>query len=333
MMGLNLNEIISQIKEKKGLTDEEIKLRISQKRDKLTGLVSEEGAAHILANELGIDLMESIRKHGLKIEKLRPGMRVAVTGKVIKNYEVRSFNKNGRSGKVGSFLIGDETGLVRIVLWDVNHIAKMENGEIKPDVIVKVENANVRENNGYKEMHLGNYSDLTINPEGVSDIKVVERKTEGGGFGGEIKLRKLSEVNAGDFASVYGTIVQLFEPRFYDGCSECGRKAVEGNCKEHATAAIKKIPVLNFFIDDGYDGMRAVAFRDQAWKIMGISSEEFEKFSDNLDAFNEAKNNVLGNQMVLSGKVTSNEMYNRKEFMVRNVHEMKAEEILDKYLN
>jgi 7-cyano-7-deazaguanine synthase in queuosine biosynthesis len=79
--------------------------------------------------------------------------------------------------------------------------------------------------------------------------------------------------------------------------------------------------------------MRAVAFRDQAWKIMGISSEEFEKFSDNLDAFNEAKNNVLGNQMVLSGKVTSNEMYNRKEFMVRNVHEMKAEEILDKYLN
>jgi hypothetical protein len=332
MMGLNLNEIVAKIKKEKGLSDEEIKLRISQKRDKLTGLVSEEGAAHILANELGIDLMESIRKHGLKIAKLQPGMRVGVTGKVIKNYEVRSFNKNGRSGKVGSFLIGDDTGLVRIVLWDVNHITKMENGEIKPDTIIKVENANVRENNGYKEMHLSSYSDLIINPEGVGEIKVVERKTDGN-FGGEVKLKKLNEIAVGEFASIYGTIVQMFEPRFYEGCSECGRKAVDGKCNEHQNASIKKIPVLNFFIDDGYEGMRAVVFRDQAAKIMGISSEEFEKFSDNVDAFNDAKNNVLGNQMVMSGKVTSNEMYNRKEFMVRSIHEMKAEEILGKFLN
>ena len=50
MMGLNLDEIISQIKEKKGLSEDDIKLKISQKRDKLSGLVSEEGAAHIIGN-------------------------------------------------------------------------------------------------------------------------------------------------------------------------------------------------------------------------------------------------------------------------------------------
>ena len=152
MMGLDINEIISKIKEKSGLSEGDIKLKISQKRDKLTGLVSEEGAAHIVANELGIDLMEAIRKHGLKIEKLKPGMRIGATGKIVKIYEVRSFTKGDRVGKVGSFLIGDETGLIRIVLWDEDHIAKMESGEIKEDVLIKIENGNVRDNNGYKEI-------------------------------------------------------------------------------------------------------------------------------------------------------------------------------------
>jgi hypothetical protein len=332
MMGLGLDEIISKIKEKANLSDEEIKLKISEKRDKLSGFVSEEGAAHILANELGIDLMENIRKHGLKIMKLKPGMRVGVTGKVIKSYEVRTFNRNGKEGKVGSFLIGDETGLIRIVLWDVNHIAKMESGEIKPDVVIKIENGNVRENNGYKEMHLGNYSDMVLNPEGVT-IDAVKKENVGQSFdSGEIKISKLSDVNAGENASVYGTIVQVFDPRSYIGCTECGKKVVD-KCESHPGALPKKIPILNFFVDDGYSGMRGVAFREQVSSVLGITDKEVIGLLDNPDKFEEIKNKVLGSQMLISGRVNSNEMYNRNEFMVRNVHEMEAKEILAKFLN
>ena len=270
MMGISLSDIILEIKEKSNFSEDEIKLKIAQKRDKLSGFVSEEGAAHILANELGIDLMENIRKHGLKINKLQPGMRVGATGKVIKNYEVRSFNKNGRQGKVGSFLIGDETGVIRIVLWDENHIAKMENGEIKQDVVIKIENGNIRENNGYKEMHLGNYSSLTLNPQGVEVGAVSKNFPQIEAGTSEIKISKLNEANAGDNISVYGTIVQLFEPKAYDGCSECGRKMNEGRCQEHPNAVPQKVPILNFFVDDGHGGMRGVAFRNHAARILGI---------------------------------------------------------------
>ena len=334
MMGLDLNEIISKIKEKSGLSEEDIKLKISQKRDKLNGLVSEEGAAHIVANEIGIDLMDSIRKHGLKINKLQPGMRIGVTGKIIKTYEVRSFSKGDRNGKVGSFLVGDETGLIRIVLWDEAHIAKMESGEIKEDVLIKVENGNVRENNGYKEMHLGNYSKLDLNPPGVEDIKVIQTGQQIGSIEtGDLKISKLSEANTGDNISIYGTIVQLYDPRFYDGCPECGKKVVDGNCSTHQTVIAKKIPILNFFVDDGHGGMRGVAFREEVAKVLGVEESEVEKFSDDLPAFEIVKIKVLGTQMIFSGRVTSNQMYDRNEFMVKSVHKMDAKEILAKFIN
>ena len=334
MMGLSLDEIVSQIKEKKGLSEEDIKLKISQKRDKLSGLVSEEGAAHIIANELGIDLMESIRKHGLKIIKLKPGMRVGVTGKVVKCYEVRSFVRNEKTSKVGSFLVGDDSGLIRIVLWDENHIAKMENGEIKPDVILKIENGTVKENNGYKEMHLGNFSQIEFNPEGIEDIKVIQTNNVASDMGeAEVKISKLSDANPGDNVTVYGTIVQIFEPRSYDGCSECGKKAIDGKCGAHPTGVVKKIPILNFFIDDGNAGMRAVAFRDAASKLLDLDEAGMDGLIGNTAAFEDIKVKMLGAQKVLSGRVNSNEMYDRNEFMVRNVHEMETKDVLSKVLN
>tara|TARA_Y100000310_G_C20690371_1_gene821805 strand:- start:2031 stop:3035 length:1005 start_codon:yes stop_codon:yes gene_type:complete len=330
MIGLNLDDIVSKIKEEKGLSEEEIKQGISQKVNKLGGLVSEEGAAHILANELGIDLMESIRKHGLKIAKLKPGMRVGVIGKVLKLYEVRSFNKDGRSGKVGSFLIGDDTGLVRIVLWDAALISKMESGEIAPDVIVKVENGAAKENNGYMEMHLGGYSNLILNPEGVKEVNVIEKNVPDSGVGTNFEIRKLDAVEVGENVTVYGTIVQLFDPRFYEGCSECGKKVVDGKCEAHAAGVAKKIPILNFFIDDGFGGMRATAFREQAAKILDMDEAAVENLADDPDKFESVKQNILGSQLVLSGRINQNQMFDRKEFIVRMVHEVDAKEILAK---
>jgi len=334
MMGLELNEIITKIREKTQLSEEEVRLQITKKRDKLSGLVSEEGAAHILANELGVDVMESIRKQGLKINKLKPGMRVGVLAKVVKLYEVRSFKRGDQDAKVGSFLVGDDSGLVRIVMWDENHVAKMESGEIKEGTIVKVENGAVRENNGYTEMHLGNYSNIETNPEGVGEINVIEKGNMVGGAGtGELKITKLNEASIGDNISVYGTVVQLYDPRFYEGCSECGKKVVDGKCPNHPEGTPKKIPILNFFLDDGHEGIRATAFRDQASKVLGIEDSVLESFADNPGGFEEVKQQVLGTQKVFSGRVNSNEMYKRKEFMVSNVPQVDTADILAKFIN
>ncbi len=332
MMGLTLAEIISTIQEKAGLSEEDIRQKITAKRDKLSGFVSEEGAAHIVANELGIDLMESIRKHGIKIEKLTPGMRVGVTGKVIKMYDVRSYQKAERSGKIGSFLLGDETGVVRIVIWDENLIAKIENGEIKQDTILKIDNGGVKENNGYTEMHLGNYSTIEMNPNGVT-IEVKQMQQTATQDPEQIALGKLSEAKPGETMSIYGTIVQVFDPRFYEGCSECGKKRTEQGCPTHPNGTAQHIPILNFFVDDGHAGMRGVAFRENVAQMLQATPEAVAALKDKPEGFEALKAKTLGNQYLMTGRIQSNEMYNRSEFMVRNIHEAEAKTILAKFLN
>ena len=48
-------DLVDLICEKSGLSREEIERRIEAKRAKLSGLISKEGAAQIIASELGID--------------------------------------------------------------------------------------------------------------------------------------------------------------------------------------------------------------------------------------------------------------------------------------
>ncbi|MCX6706739.1 MAG: hypothetical protein NT001_01205, partial [Candidatus Woesearchaeota archaeon] len=104
-------EIVREkIKDGAKISDSELDSRIKAKIDKLSGLISNEGAAHIIANELGIKLFEQASGR-LKIKSILVGMRnVEIVGRVQQVFEVREFQTETRAGKVGSFVIGDETG-------------------------------------------------------------------------------------------------------------------------------------------------------------------------------------------------------------------------------
>ena len=58
MMNMPYEVILERIKEKSELSEAEIIQKIDKKLDQLSGLISKEGAAHILANELGIKIFE-----------------------------------------------------------------------------------------------------------------------------------------------------------------------------------------------------------------------------------------------------------------------------------
>jgi ssDNA-binding replication factor A large subunit len=73
--------IIEKISKLSNISKEEIERKIEAKRAKLSGLISREGAAQVIAAELGI----SFDNEKLKIEELLSGMRKVNTfGKVIK---------------------------------------------------------------------------------------------------------------------------------------------------------------------------------------------------------------------------------------------------------
>lgn len=329
MFGLRYEDIVKKIVEEKGLSELEVKSRVDGKLKQLSGLISKEGAAHIVANELGLKLFSGFTRE-LKIKDVIAGLgNVNINGRVVDIKEVREYNKDGRSGKVVNFMIGDETGVIRVTLWDTNHIKLIEDGRIKVDDIVRIRSAYSKENNGFKEIHVGNRGEILINPLNVQ-VGEVKKLFNVDDFGSVSK--KINELKEGDSGvAVLGTIVQVFEPRFYNTCTQCGKKAnLEGDkyiCTEHGVVAVEEAPVLNVYFDDGTDSIRTVAFREQVRRLMDI-----ENFGELKVNFNELRMNLLGKQVKLVGRVVKNEMFGRNEFVIQRVLDFDPNEIAQELL-
>ena len=99
-------DIKAKIKEESSLSEEDINKKIQDKLDQLSGLISEEGAAHIIANELGIKLAKQAEKgENIQVKNILAGMRnVSVVGKLTRKLEVREFQTETRSGKVADLM-------------------------------------------------------------------------------------------------------------------------------------------------------------------------------------------------------------------------------------
>jgi len=326
MFKLNYDEIIDKIVSEKGLSREEIELKIDGKLKKLSGLISREGAVHIIANEIGVNVFYDLGKKRFKISELRAGMRgVEVLVRVVRKYDVREFKTEKREGRVGNVLVGDESGVLRMVCWDDGCIDKLSSAN--DGDILKVMNCYARDNNGFVEIHLGGGGDFEVNPEGESVGQVSEARSS---FGQ--KLIRLKDIKEGEFVNIFGTVVQVFEPRFYDACGECSKKLVlEGDsyvCSAHGKVAPKSVPIVNAFFDDGTGNVRVVGFREIGAKMLGISVEELLGLKEDVPAFEKIRSKVLGSQFILNGKVIKNEMFDRLELVANDGREAKPEEII-----
>lgn len=322
MIKIPYERIVELIKESGKISEEELNSRIQAKLDQLSGLISKEGAAHIVANELGVKLMEQ-GSGKLQIKNILSGMRnVEVLGKVLAVYEIREFTREGKAGKVGSFLVGDETGLIRVTCWH-DQTDKMK--DLQKDDVVKITNAYARDNQGRKELSLNDQSDIVINPKGedvgeVAKPKPAERK----------RIADLQEADNG--VELLATVVQVFDLRFFEVCPQCKKRArprdAEYACEQHGIVAPDYGYVLNLFIDDGSENIRAVFFREQIQQLLGKNHEQILHFREIPETFDEAKHELLGQIVRLTGKVTKNSMFDRLEFNVFRAAQADPEEEL-----
>lgn len=317
-----LAEMIQRIGEKTGLSESDVVAKIEDKCKSLSGLISKEGAAHIIANELGVKLVESSGK----IKDLYPGMRsVDVVGKVTNIFDIKEFSRaDGSQGKVGSFVLGDETGTIRMVCWgDKTKVLS----DVSENAVVKISAVQVRENNrGYKEAHLTDSSKIDAQPsDAVGEVKR--------GFNAErIQLKDLKE--DGRTVEILGTIVQVFDPRFFEVCPECsGRlKDHEGQwfCDQHGAVAPDYSYLVNVFVDDGTENIRVVMFRNQAEHLLSKSKDEMVAFRSNPDSFEPLKTELLGEQFKFVGRGKHNKFFDRIEFVANRVVKADPDEELKK---
>jgi len=316
MINLSYEEIVQKLKEKSDLSVEEIKNKITKKLDSLSNLISKEGAAHIIANELGVKLFDDyVNKKRFKVNQLKLGLKNAeLLVKVVNIYETKTFEKNGRQGRVASLLVGDETGVTRLVVWDEKLIDQVS--KLKQDDIIIAGNTYIKENNGYTEAHLGAYSQIEINPEGQS--LEVKQKIQ------VQQSKAIKDLSKNEIGIIQGTVIQVFEPKFYTGCPQCYKKLVDQKCVEHGEVEAYQVPILNFFVDDGTESIRVVCFRETAEGLLNktnlheVAPEEFEII----------KNELLGEQVQIKGRVSENAMTNRLELVAFNVDKLNPKDIL-----
>lgn len=309
-------DLLERISKMTNTSVEEVDRRIEAKRAKLSGLISQEGAAQIVASELGV----KFEGQKLKIVNLLKGMRkVSTFGKIIRLFPIREFESRGKMGKVSSFVLADEESNIRVVLWDTNHIKLIEEGNINEGSVVEISNASVR-GQGERELHLSSLSNLSISQE-----KIEKPYTD---LNSKIISKKISELEANETAKIRVTIVQVYEPRFFFVCPKCNVRVIQDQgkfvCKEHGQVEAKEKAVLTLVGDDGSSNIRITCFQNVLEKL----------FSDPLKLkdvgfFLKEKDGLLGKEFIFEGRIKKNKLFDVLEVISINIEEVDVKKLIN----
>ncbi len=316
LIRIPFDEMLGKIEQKTGLSPAQIQEKIDAKLNQLKGLISKEGAAHIIANELGVKLLENSGK----IKDIYAGMHsVEFSGKVQTIYPLNTFaRQDGTEGKVSSCMVADETGVMRVVGWgeQAELVSKLEQGNV-----VKVSGGFAKDNNrGYSEVHLNDKSHIIVNPPGVTLGEVKTIQPRAAAVRKEIKALQENDENI----ELLGTVVQIFEPRFFEICPTCNGRAraqEDGQfvCEKHSVVKPEYAFVMNVVLDDGTESIRCVLFRQQAERLLGKTIEQILPIRQAPEQFEPIKTEMLGQIVKLVGKAKKNTFFDRLEFNVQMV--------------
>jgi replication factor A1 len=198
---------INKIIESTGLTRKEIQSMVEDKKKELKGLISEEGALFVIARELGVDVKEEnkdlMNDIEIFISDITYNMKnINIIGRIKEIYSANKFNKaDGGTGYVGSFLLHDKTGDIRIVLWD-DHVNLFNKENFQQNELVKIVNGTVRKGKFEdKEIHIGKFGKIILSPEDVDYKKYPKIKFE---------LTNIKDVNLNlKSISLEGKVIQI----------------------------------------------------------------------------------------------------------------------------
>ncbi len=325
-------KLLEALIEKSGKSKDEITKILNEKIDELSGLVSEEGAIYIVANDLGIRLEQEKPKKDAEFAKVEgitePKTPTSFLCKIIRKYDRVEFSsKSGSEGSVQSALVGDETGVIRVVFWN-DKTELLDN--IQDGDILKIINAYTRVNNNSEriEVHYGQYSDIEVNPKGV-EIKLKEfTPTSDISF----KDKKISEIEEGERnIRITATVTDFDIPRFYLGCPECFKKVFQDEgiykCAQHDEVEARRIPIVNMIIDDGSSTIAIVGFRDRAEELTKEKTNEILGFAENIDKYRSFSKSVIGSKLIIGGNASTNSMTGEKQVLVNQVFELELKTV------
>lgn len=290
------DKLLSKIVEKSKKSKDEIEKIVEEKSKNLAVKVSKVGVLHIIANELGIDAFDRI-PDTLKVKDIQDGMRnIECFGRIERVYDVREF----ATGKVGSILLSDETGMIRVVFW--NEKADLLQEFNKGDIL-HIKSAYARKNLNRVELQISRYSEVIINPEGV----VVNEM--------EYVKKKISEISEKDsFVEIIAPIIQVYDLKILEKCPKCRKRLENGVCPEHGEVEPSILYIFSVVLDDSTGNIRCTFFNNLVEKLI----EDPMQYKDNPIEFSVKRREFVAKLIKVKAKVNYNQSFDRLETIARD---------------
>jgi len=169
---MGAEKVVERILSARGeLTKEEVLRLVEGKKREAEGYLTDEGAALIVASELGVEVEREPLRPEILIRDLVSGLNdVTVIGRVIVVYPPRTFTRSdGTEGKVSRLLMADKSGTLKVALWD-EKASLVEEGRVEEGQVVRVSHGYMREGfDGKLELHVGMRGSIQILPPEAVD--------------------------------------------------------------------------------------------------------------------------------------------------------------------
>ena len=202
---MTIEQIIERILAKHlEVSKEEISERLKKEKRRTSGFISEEALLRMIAAELGMETRtDGFVAPTLSVVDLVPSLSDAtVVGRVVAIFPPKAFNGN-RSGSFASFLIADENGIARVVMWNAR-TSLIESGSIKVGQIIRISHGYTKEGReGKVELHVGEKCSVEIDPRdlGSKSFPTISKFTT--------KINKLHD-HGSKKVNMIGTVMRLF---------------------------------------------------------------------------------------------------------------------------
>lgn len=204
-------KVIQKIVEEADVDKDKVLKKIEEIQEDLSGFITEEGAANIVAKNLGVSIeREEPEVRKLLIEDVSEGMsNIDIVGRVSRTFEPTEFErKDGSKEKVANIVLMDKTGEIRTVLW--GKMTKLvSEGTLQKGTPVRLERVYVKKGqNGSNELHLNPRAEVEVDPtdERTEDLPPVS----------DTKV-KISELDTSyEFVDIIGRVIAISEPREFE---------------------------------------------------------------------------------------------------------------------
>ncbi|MBS7609662.1 hypothetical protein KEJ36_03960 [Candidatus Bathyarchaeota archaeon] len=160
---LSRRELTRKILEvRRDLTEAHVEKLIDDKLKSSKGFLTEEGAAFLIAHELGVKVVEEIpSRFEMNLGSLTENLKdISVSARIINLYGSREFvRRDGTKGKVLRATIGDSTGIADLVVWD----EKAEAFKAQPNQLIRINHGYTKRGlSGRLEIHVGRRGEVQL---------------------------------------------------------------------------------------------------------------------------------------------------------------------------